>query len=97
MQNNNIEIKKETDFDTSKLAKENNLNINFSNCLKSDNVNELKKVKNEVMNKVSKSMNQDKKEFEKSFNSFTNTTLGIDMKIKADLYEKNRIKDYKNK
>ena len=91
LKNANVEMKREeSDFDTIKrLAKENNLNINFSNCLKSNNVAELQKVKSEVMNKVSKTMNQDKKkQFEKSFNSFTNTNFGIKYENKGgDLYE----------
>ena len=92
LKNANVEMKREeSDFDTIKrLAKENNLNINFSNCLKSDNVSELQKVKSQVMEKVGKTMNKEKKkEFEKSFNSFTNTNFGIKYENKAgDLYEK---------
>ena len=91
LKNANVNMKREeNDFDTIKrLAKENNLNINFSNCLKSNNVTELKKVKSEVMEKVSKTMNKEKKkQFEKSFNSFTNTNFGIKYENKGgDLYE----------
>lgn len=87
-----IEIKKEeSDFQVvARLAKENNIYINFSKCLKSNNVSELNNIKQKVMEKVGNKMSGNtKKEFEKSFNSFTNTNFGIRYENKgADLYEK---------